>query len=111
MLRRGQPSDDLKAVHFGTVDVDLVRRVVTRGGQEVKLTAKEYALLRLLVVNAGKVIVHRQILRELWGPNAEDETQYLRVYMGRLRQKLEENPNLPKHLKTESGIGYRLVLE
>jgi len=111
MLRRGQPSDDLKIVRFGPVDVDLVRRVVTRAGQEVKLTAKEYALLRLLVVNAGKVIVHRQILRDLWGPNAEEQTQYLRVYMGRLRQKLEDNPNLPKYLKTESGIGYRLVLE
>jgi two-component system, OmpR family, KDP operon response regulator KdpE len=111
MLRRGQPSDDLKVLRFGSVDVDLVRRIVTRNGQEVKLTAKEYALLRLLVVNAGKVIVHRQILRDLWGPNAEEQTQYLRVYMGRLRQKLEENPNQPRHLRTESGIGYRLVVE
>jgi two-component system KDP operon response regulator KdpE len=111
MLRRGQPSDDLKVIRFGAVEVDLVRRVVTRGGQEVKLTAKEYALLRLLAVNAGKVIVHRQILRELWGPNAEEQTQYLRVYIGRLRHKLEENPNSPRHLRTESGIGYRLVIE
>jgi two-component system KDP operon response regulator KdpE len=111
MLRRGQPGDDLKVVRFGAVQIDLVRRTVTRQGQEVKLTAKEYALLRLLAVNAGKVIVHRQILRELWGPNAEEQTQYLRVYMGRLRQKIEENPNQPKYLRTESGIGYRLVAE
>jgi len=111
MLRRGHPGEDLKAVRFGTIEVDLVRRVVTRAGQEVHLTAREHALLRLLAVNAGKVITHRQILRELWGPNAEQQTQYLRVYMGRLRQKLEDNPNQPKHLKTESGIGYRLVIE
>jgi len=111
MLRRGQPSDDLKVVKFGDVEVDLVRRIVLRGGQEVRLTAKEQALLRLLVVNAGKVITYRQILRELWGPNAEEQTQYLRVYMGRLRLKLETEPNRPRYLKTESGIGYRLVLE
>jgi two-component system KDP operon response regulator KdpE len=109
MLRRNQPSEDLKVVKFGSVEVDLVRRVVTKAGQEVRLTNKEHALLRLLVCNSGKVITHRQILRDLWGPNAEEQTQYLRVYMGRLRQKLEEEPNRPKHLKTESGIGYRLV--
>ena len=109
MLRRGQPSDDLKVVKFGDVEVDLVRRIVLRGGQEVRLTAKEQALLRLLVVNAGKVITYRQILRELWGPNAEEQTQYLRVYMGRLRLKLETEPNRPRYLRTESGIGYRLV--
>jgi two-component system KDP operon response regulator KdpE len=111
MLRRNQPSDDLKVVRFGSIEVDLVRRIVTRADEEVRLTAKEYALLRLLVLNAGKVITHRQLLRELWGPNAEEQTQYLRVYVGRLRQKLEEAPNQPRHLKTESGIGYRLVLD
>jgi two-component system KDP operon response regulator KdpE len=111
MLRRNQPSDDLKVVRFGSIEIDLVRRIVTRAHEEVRLTAKEYALLRLLVLNAGKVITHRQLLRELWGPNAEEQTQYLRVYVGRLRQKLEEAPNQPRHLKTESGIGYRLVLD
>ena len=111
MLRRAQPSDDLKVLRFGSIEVDLVRRVVSRDGREVKLTAKEHALLRMLVLNAGKVITHRQILRELWGPNAEEQTHYLRVYVGRLRQKLESNPNRPEHLKTESGIGYRLVVE
>jgi len=111
MLRRAQPSDDLKVMRFGSVEVDLVRRVVSRDGREVKLTAREHEFLRLLVLNAGKVITHRQILREIWGPNAEEQTQYLRVYVGRLRQKLENNPNQPVHLKTESGIGYRLVVE
>jgi len=111
LLRRTQPSNDLKLVKFGAVEVDLVRRVVTRNGQEVRLTAKEYDFLRLLAVNSGKVITHRQILRELWGPNAEEQTQYLRVYLGRLRQKLEETPGRPRYLKTESGVGYRLVLE
>jgi two-component system KDP operon response regulator KdpE len=111
MLRRNQPSDDLKVVKFGSIEVDLVRRIVTRNREEVRLTAKEYALLRLLVLNSGKVITHRQLLRELWGPNSEEQTQYLRVYLGRLRQKLEDAPNQPRHLRTESGIGYRLVLE
>jgi len=111
MLRRNQPSDDMKVVRFGSIEVDLVRRIVTRAREEVRLTAKEYALLRLLVLNSGKVITHRQLLRELWGPNAEEQTQYLRVYVGRLRQKLEEAPNQPRHLRTESGIGYRLVME
>jgi two-component system KDP operon response regulator KdpE len=111
LLRRTQPAEDLKLVRFGDVEVDLVRRIVTRAGHEVRLTAKEQALLRLLALNAGKVVTHRQILREVWGPNAEEQTQYLRVYMGRLRQKLEENPGRPRHLKTESGIGSRLVLE
>jgi two-component system, OmpR family, KDP operon response regulator KdpE len=111
MLRREQPTDDLKVVRFGSVEVDLVGRVVTRDGAEVRLTAKEYAMLRLLVLNSGKVIVHRQMLRELWGPNAGEQTQYLRVYMGRLRQKLERDPNHPRHLMTELGIGYRLVTD
>ena len=66
-------------------------------------------MLRMLVQHRGKVVTHRQILRELWGPNAEDNTHYLRVFMTHLRQKLEPNPGEPKHLRTESGIGYRLV--
>jgi len=110
MLRRAAPSDDLKVVRFGEVEVDLVKRTTRRGGDEVKLTVKEQALLRLMVLNAGKVLTHKQILREIWGPHAEDQTQYLRVYVGRLREKLERAPTRPDHLKTESGVGYRLVL-
>ena len=86
-------------------------RHVRRAGTEVHLTAKEYALLQLLVQHRGRVVTHRQILRELWGPNAEENTHYLRVHMTHLRQKLEADPHTPSHLKTEAGIGYRLVVE
>jgi two-component system KDP operon response regulator KdpE len=111
LLRRAQPAGEVSVVCFGDVEVDLAARVVHRGGVEVKFTAKEYALLRLLVTHRGKVLTHRQILRELWGLKAEDQTHYLRVYMAHLRQKLEQQPNQPKYLRTESGIGYRLVAE
>jgi two-component system, OmpR family, KDP operon response regulator KdpE len=109
MLRRAQAPGEATSVKFGEVEIDFARRVVTRAGREVKLTAKEYGLLRLLAIHRGKVLTHQQILRELWGPNSVEQTHYLRVYMTHLRQKLEVQPNTPVHLKTESGIGYRLV--
>jgi two-component system KDP operon response regulator KdpE len=111
LLRRALTPEETGVVKFGTIEVDLTRRVVTKDGAEVRLTAKEYAFLRLLAVHRDKVITHRQILREIWGPKAEDQTHYLRVYMAHLRQKLEDEPNQPRHLRTESGIGYRLVAE
>jgi two-component system KDP operon response regulator KdpE len=83
--------------------------VVRRQGKDIHLTAREYALLRMLVLHRGKVVTHIQILRELWGPNSETDTNYLRVYMNRLRHKLENDPSNPRHLQTEAGIGYRLV--
>jgi two-component system KDP operon response regulator KdpE len=92
------------------LEVDLTRRLVTLRGEPVKLTPTEYALLRLMVQNAGKVLTHRQILREVWGVEYVNETHYLRVYFAQLRQKLEENPNLPQLFITEPGIGYRLAL-
>jgi two-component system KDP operon response regulator KdpE len=110
MLRRSEPTDDLKVVCFGDVEVDLVERITRRAGVPVDLTAKEEALLRLFVLNAGKALTHRQILREIWGPHAEEQTHYLRVYLARLREKLERIPSRPEHLRTESGVGYRLVL-
>jgi two-component system, OmpR family, KDP operon response regulator KdpE len=94
--------------HAGGLTVDLVRRIVTVDGQEVKLTPKEYDLLRVLVAHAGKVITHQQMLREVWGPGSVYETHYLRVYIGQLRQKLEPDPAQPRYLLTESGVGYRL---
>jgi len=106
-LRRVQSPEEESNARFGDVEVDFARRVVTKAGTVVKLTPKEYALLRLLLLHRGKVITHRQILRELWGPKAEEQTQYLRVYMTHLRQKLEDEPNQPKYFRTESGIGYR----
>jgi two-component system, OmpR family, KDP operon response regulator KdpE len=92
----------------GELKIDLVRRQVLVAGQEVHLTPIEYKLLATLVKHAGRVITHRQLLREVWGPNSSDQTQYLRVYMGQLRHKLEQNPSRPQFLTTEPGVGYRL---
>jgi two-component system KDP operon response regulator KdpE len=107
LLRRAQTPEETGVSKFGAVEVDFTRRVVTKNGAEVRLTAKEYALLRLLLIHRDKVITHRQVLREIWGPKAEDQTHYLRVYMARLRQKLEDEPNQPRFFRTEAGIGYR----
>jgi two-component system KDP operon response regulator KdpE len=107
LLRGEQAADGISLVRFGRVAVDMTRRVVTKDDQEVKLTAKEYALLRLLLTHQNKVITHQQILRQLWGPAAEAHTHYVRVYMARLRQKLEDDPYQPRYLITESGSGYR----
>lgn len=98
--------------HFqsGHLAIDFNTHTVTVKGREVKLTATEYALLKILAQHAGKVVTHKQILREVWGPNAENQSQYLRVYMTYLRKKIEI-PDVPeKLLRTESGIGYRLIL-
>jgi two-component system, OmpR family, KDP operon response regulator KdpE len=92
----------------GALRVDLVRRQVLVSEKEVHLTPIEYKLLATLVKHAGRVITHRQLLREVWGPHSSDQTQYLRVYMGQLRHKLEANPSRPQFLTTEPGVGYRL---
>ncbi len=94
---------------FGEVTVDLVRRRVTRGGAEVHLTQIEYRLLLELLRHPGKVLTHRHLLREVWGPAHVEQTHYLRIYMGHLRQKLEREPARPRHLLTETGVGYRFV--
>src|SRR5580658_5182132 len=107
MLRHAKPNDGVSILKFGAVEVDLARRIVTKGGAEVALTAKEYSLLRFLVSHRGKVLTHRQVLRDVWGPKAEEQTHYLRVYMDRLRRKLEESPKRPKFFKTVLGVGYR----
>lgn len=109
MLRRTQIEAGVTVLRFGTVEVDLSKRVVTKAGQELALTAKEYALLRLLIQHRGKVLTHRQLLRDVWGPKSEEQTHYLRVYIDRLRRKLEDEPTRPKYLKTALGVGYRLV--
>jgi len=92
----------------GELKIDLIRRQVLVSDKEVHLTPIEYKLLATLVKHAGRVITHRQLLREVWGPNSSDQTQYLRVYMGQLRHKLEQNPSRPQFLTTEPGVGYRL---
>jgi two-component system, OmpR family, KDP operon response regulator KdpE len=90
----------------GDLTVDLVRRIVTVRGQEVKLSPREYELLRLLVAHAGKVLTHNVLLREVWGPNSD--VQYLRMYIRALRQKIERETDKPEHIATETGVGYRL---
>jgi two-component system, OmpR family, KDP operon response regulator KdpE len=110
-LRHAQPAPELTVFRSGPLEVDLTARVVRVQGQEVKLTATEYALLRLFVRHAGKVLTHRQILREVWGPNSLEQTHYLRVYIAHLREKLEDEPARPKLFLTEAGVGYRLVEE
>ena len=108
-LRRANkgPADE-PAFVFGELTVDLAARRVTRGTQTVKMTATEYALLRLFIQHAGKVLTHHQILREVWGPNHQEKMAYLRVYMARLRDKLEVNPSSPALFLTEPGVGYRM---
>jgi two-component system KDP operon response regulator KdpE len=93
---------------MGDVKVDLSRRQVVKGDQEVHLTPIEYKLLATLIKYEGRVITHRQLLREVWGLNSSEQTQYLRVYMAQLRHKLEDSPSRPKFLTTEPGVGYRL---
>jgi len=107
LLRRAMPLTEPPVAHFGEVEVDFSQRTVRRKGVEVHLTAKEYALLQLLLRHRGKVITHRHLLRELWGPHAEENTHYLRVHMAHLRQKLETVAAQPVFLRTEAGIGYR----
>ena len=92
---------------FGDVAVDQASRVVTRGGAQVRLTPIEYRLLCLLIANAGKVLTHRHLLREVWGPSYVESNHYVRIYVGHLRQKLEADPAQPRHLITETGVGYR----
>jgi len=92
----------------GDVTVDLARRMVTRDGEPVNLSPREYDLLRQLVIHAGKVLTHQHLLREVWGPAHLQDTPYLRVYVGQLRQKLEADPARPSLITTEPGVGYRL---
>jgi two-component system, OmpR family, KDP operon response regulator KdpE len=94
---------------FGDVKVDLSLRTAHKGGNPIHLTPIEYRLLSLLIANAGKVLTHRQILREVWGPAHSDDGHYVRVYMGHLRHKLEDDPTQPRHILTETAVGYRLV--
>jgi two-component system KDP operon response regulator KdpE len=106
-LRRGAPVPQEPVVHTEAFTVDLAARRVTRDGADVRLTPTEWHLLEVLVRNAGKLVPHRQLLQEVWGPKYESETNYLRVYLAQLRAKLEPDPARPRHLLTEPGMGYR----
>jgi two-component system KDP operon response regulator KdpE len=94
---------------FGEVEVNQQMRIVRRAGTEVHLTPIEYRLLSTLVANTGRVMTHKQLLREVWGPSHSEQSHYLRIYMGHLRQKLEADPAQPRHLLTETAVGYRLL--
>jgi two-component system KDP operon response regulator KdpE len=108
-LRRSQPAAADAVFRSGKIEVDLAARAVRKDGAEVKLTPTEYALLRLLVVHAGKVLTHRQLLTEVWGPNAVEQTHYLRVHIAHLRDKLEDDAARPKFIITEPAVGYRTM--
>lgn len=103
------PGDPAKVARFGDIEVDPVARAVRRRGEPVHLTPVEYRLLSLLLANAGKVLTQRHILREVWGPSHVEDSHYVRVQMGHLRRKLEDDPAQPRHLLTETAVGYRLV--
>ena len=111
LRRQRQPAADHDgSIEFGDVVVDLKNRRVTRGGENVHLTPTEYRLLAVLVGNAGRVMTNPQLLRAVWGPSQAENGHYLRIYMGHLRHKLEADPAQPRHLLTETAVGYRLQL-
>jgi two-component system, OmpR family, KDP operon response regulator KdpE len=108
LLRRHALEEDAAPLRrFGEVEVDLSRRQVCRNGADVHLTQIEYSLLAVLLANEGKVMTHRHLMREVWGPGHAEQGHYLRIYVGRLRQKLEDDPARPRHFLTETGVGYR----
>lgn len=107
--RHTLPASESPLFRSGDLEVDLTARVVKVRGRDVKLTATEYSLLRLFIQHAGKVLTHRQILKEVWGPGYLEQTHYLRVYIAHLREKLEADPAKPQLIATEPGVGYRLI--
>ena len=111
LRHRDVDADEEPVFEAGDLKVDLGARRVFVRGEEVRLTRTEYRLLALLVQHAGKVVTHRQLLKEVWGPGSADQTHYLRVYMGTLRHKIEQDPARPRWLTTEIGVGYRLKVD
>ena len=109
LRHRMQRKAETPVLKIGALEIDSVRHRTTRAGQELKLTPKEFELLSFLARHAGKVITHKQILAAVWGPAHTEDTQYLRVYVGHLRQKIEEQPDDPRIIVTEPGIGYRIA--
>jgi two-component system KDP operon response regulator KdpE len=108
-IRRDQSESQQPVIHCGDLEIDLVARTIKRNGEPVKLTATEYKLVVLFAQNEGKVLTHQYLLKQIWGIPYQTETQYLRVFVAQLRKKLETDPNHPKHILTESGVGYRFT--
>lgn len=108
-MRHLVKSEDEPVLTFNELIVDMAHRIVTIRGEEIRLTPTEYEILKYLVLQAGRVVTHGQLLRAIWGPNYQEHTQYLRVYVGQLRRKIEADPSRPVYIITEPGVGYRLV--
>lgn len=108
-LRRITRSEDEPVLTFGELSIDIAHRNVTVRGKEIKLTPTEYEVLKYLAQKAGRVVTHRQLLLAIWGSNYQEQSQYLRVYIGQLRRKIEADPAQPAYIITEPGVGYRLV--
>lgn len=108
-IRRNQATNYHNKMNCGNLEIDVAARWVTKNKEPLKLTATEFNLLVLFAKNEGRVLTHRYILKEVWGPGSQNETQYLRVFVGTLRKKIEINPDSPQHILTESGVGYRFV--
>jgi two-component system, OmpR family, KDP operon response regulator KdpE len=108
-LRRMAHAEDEPVIHCGNLVLDLAQRRVMRGDLEIKLTPTEYDIFKVLVQNAGKVLTHKQLLKAVWGNSYNEDTHYIRVYIGHLRRKIEENPTQPQYIITESRIGYRFM--
>ena len=111
LRRRDRGAEGEARVEFGDVTVDLACRVVRRKGEPIHLTPIEYRLLTVLIANPGKVLTHRHLLRDVWGPSFVESSHYVRVYVAHLRQKLEADPTQPRHILTETGVGYRFQIE
>ena len=109
ILRLNISETNMTVLDHGDLKLDLAARTVKRNNEILKLTTTEYTLLVLFAQNEGKVLTHQYLLKQVWGPTYLNESQYLRVYIAQLRKKIENDPNKPQHLITESGVGYRFV--
>jgi two-component system KDP operon response regulator KdpE len=108
-IRRNQVSGTGSVIECGNLQIDLVARIVKKNDQVLKLTSTEFNLIALFAKNEGRVLTHQYILKEIWGVGSQNETQYLRVFVGSLRKKIEDMPDQPRHIITESGVGYRFM--
>lgn len=110
VMRRATADEKIPPVSvFGDIEVDLTKQLVTKGGERVRLTPTEHRLLEAMVTNPGKLLTHRWLLSRVWGPGYSEESQYLRVFVGQLRKKLEDDPSNPRWIVTEPGVGYRWI--
>lgn len=108
-LRKASSEPNTPTLNFQSLTIDFVNRIVKKGATAIKLTATEYSLLALFARNEGKLLTHRYLLNHVWGSSYQNESQYLRVFIAQLRKKIEDNPNRPAHIITESGVGYRFI--